>query len=367
MLVEGGKPRDRLDDIGGFVHDDNGRRAETGLHGLQAIEIHQHVVADRFRQERHGRAAGNDGKEIVPAAAHTACMFFKEFLEGDTHFLFDIAGPVHMAGNAEELGAGVVGTAEAGEPGRAAAQDRRGDRYRFDVVDGRRRAIKTDIRRERWLQTRHPLLAFKAFEKCRFLAADISPGAMMDINVEAPARARRIRPEEACVIGFVDGGLKPLALANEFTAHIDVANMRAHREGGDEAALDQLVRIVAHDVAILAGAGFGFVRVDHQVMGTAIRLLRHEGPFEAGREAGAATAAQTRLFHFVENPVTPPGDDVGRAIPIATAPRRLQAPVMEPVEIGKNTILVFKHQLSPPVCAVSEDVRLVSPPAGSDE
>ena len=45
MLVEIGQPRDRLDHVGGLVHHDHRRGAEAGLHRLQAVEIHQHVVA----------------------------------------------------------------------------------------------------------------------------------------------------------------------------------------------------------------------------------------------------------------------------------------------------------------------------------
>jgi hypothetical protein len=35
---------------------------------------------------------------------------------------------------------------------------------------------------------------------------------------------------------------------------------------GEQAALDQRVRIVAHDVAVLAGARLGFVGIDDEVM-----------------------------------------------------------------------------------------------------
>jgi len=142
--------------------------------------------------------------------------------------------------------------------------------------------------------------------------------------------------------------------------------MCAHREGGDEAAFDELLRIVTQDVAILAGTRLGLVRVHDEVMRAAIGLLRHERPFEAGREARAATAAQAGLLHLVENPVTALRDDCRRTVPIAALACSGQAPVLEPVEIGENPVLVFKHQLPPPVCGSPTEVRLVRPPAGSD-
>src|SRR5476651_208827 len=56
MLVEIGEPRDRLDDVGRLVHDDDRRRAEAALMVLQCVEIHQDRVADRLGQHRRPRA-----------------------------------------------------------------------------------------------------------------------------------------------------------------------------------------------------------------------------------------------------------------------------------------------------------------------
>ena len=82
-----------------------------------------------------------------------------------------------------------------------------------------------------------------------------------------------------------------MALGDVFAADIDVGGVRTHGEGGEEAALDQEMRIMPHDLAVLAGAGLGFVGVDHEIVRAPVRLLGHEGPFEAGRETCPATAA----------------------------------------------------------------------------
>src|SRR3546814_8048444 len=83
----------------------------------------------------------------------------------------------------------------------------------------------------------------------------------------------------------------------ELATDIDITGVRTHGEAGEQAALDQLVRVPAHDVPVLAGPGFTLVGVDDQIVRAAVRLLRHERPFEAGREAGAAAADRksTRL------------------------------------------------------------------------
>jgi len=187
----------------------------------------------------------------------------------------------------------------------------------------------------------------------------------MDVEIEVPAGARRVLAEKARRIGLVHRALQRFALADELAAHIDVAGVRIHREGSDETALDELLRIVPHDLAVFAGAGLGLVGVDDEIMRTPARILRHEGPLEARREAGATAAAQTRLLHFVDDPVAALGDDRRRAVPVAALERALKTRLAETVEIGEDAILVLKHHWPSPV-EVGIEVRLVSAPSGSE-
>ena len=113
---------------------------------------------------------------------------------------------------------------------------------------------------------------------------------MGDIEVEIPTGTGGVLAQKARVIGFVDGALQRLALADVFTADVDIAGVGVHRERGDETAFDQRVRIMAHDLAVLAGARFGFVGVDHQIGGPPVAFLGHEGPFQTRREASTTPA-----------------------------------------------------------------------------
>ena len=54
-------------------------------------------------------------------------------------------------------------------------------------------------------------------------------------------------------------------LVVELAADIDVGGAGAHGEAGDQAALDQHMRIEAQDLAILAGAGLGLVGIDDEI------------------------------------------------------------------------------------------------------
>ena len=249
-----------------------------------------------------------------------------QLAERNPHRLFDVAGPLDMAGDAEQLGADIVGPADAGEPRRAAPQDVGRHRDRLDIVDGGRAAVEADVRRERRLQPRLALLAFEAFEQRGLLAADIGAGAVGDVEIERPA-VDIVLADQLGLIGLIDRGLQVLALADELAAHIDVAGMRAHREAREQAALDQEMRVVPHDLAVLAGAGLGLVGIDHEIARPAVLgFLRHERPFQAGREARAAAAAQARGLHLVDDPVAALVDDRLGAVPGAALCARLRGP-----------------------------------------
>jgi hypothetical protein len=122
--------------------------------------------------------------------------------------------------------------------------------------------------------------------------------------------------------------------------------MRLHRERGDETAFDQEMRIVAHDLPVLAGTRLGFVGIDDQVMWPCrIRGLRHERPFEAGRETGAAAPAQARGLHLGNDPILAFVDEALGIVPGAAFARAFEAPVAEAVEIGEDAVLVGEHSL----------------------
>ena len=88
---------------------------------------------------------------------------------------------------------------------------------------------------------------------------------MMDVEVERVA-VLVVDADETRLIGLVDRTLQRIALRDILAADIDVAGMRTHREGGDQAAFDEKMGIIAHDLAVLAGAGLRLVRVDDEVM-----------------------------------------------------------------------------------------------------
>ena len=107
---------------------------------------------------------------------------------------------------------------------------------------------------------------------------------MVDIEIEVPT-VDIVLADQLSLIGLLDGGFEHFTLTDIFTANIDVTSIGLHGEAGNQAALDQQVRIMAHDLAVLAGAGLGLVGIDHQIVRAILDLFGHERPFQAGAEA----------------------------------------------------------------------------------
>ena len=102
--------------------------------------------------------------------------------------------------------------------------------------------------------------------------------------------------EQAGVPRLVDRGLQHLVLRRVLAADVDEDVARLDRVRGDQAALDQPVRDLQHDLAVLERPGLGLVGVDREV--DRLRDLvgrRDEARLASRREEGAAAAAQVRL------------------------------------------------------------------------
>ena len=169
----------------------------------------------------------------------------------------------------------------------------------------------------------------------------------MQVKVKVPTGFRSILAQKTGVIGLVNRVLQRLLLADVLPTNVDVAGIRVHRERRDQAPFDQRVRIVAHDLAVFAGAGFGFVSIHHQIRRPTIAFLGHEGPLQTGGKARTAAPTQAAVFHVLDDPVPPLFDDIGRSIPMTTRLCACQCPVVHTVKVGKDPVLVLQHSCLP--------------------
>lgn len=184
VLVEAGEAADRADDVGALIHDDDRRGAEAGLAVLQGVEVHELGVAGFLGEDGGGGAAGDDGFEVVPAAADTAAVLLDQFFERDGHFFFDRARVIDVAGDAEEFGACIALAAEAVEPVGPAAGDGWGNGDGLDVGDCRGATEQADGGGEWRLQAWLSGLAFERFDEGSFFSTDVRAHAAVDVDVK---------------------------------------------------------------------------------------------------------------------------------------------------------------------------------------
>src|SRR5699024_3402326 len=97
------------------------------------------------------------------------------------------------------------------------------------------------------------------------------------------------------LVRLTDSRLQPALTVHHFTADVDEAMVRTHRVRGNDAALDQRVRIGHHQRNVLAGARFPLISVDDEIVGLTV-VGRHEPLVHAGGEAGTSPPPQARVL-----------------------------------------------------------------------
>src|SRR5207253_1612690 len=173
-------------------------------------------------------------------------------------------------------------------------EDGRDRRDRLDVVDQRRRRIHPRDRRERGLRPRLAALALERFEERRLFAADVGAGAAVDHDLDAAQQAGLPR--------LVERRLEHLVLLRILAADVDEDVLRLDRVRRDEAALEQPVRDLEHDLAVLERPRLGLVGADRDVdrLGDLVGR-RDEARLAARREEGAAAATEVRLDELLDD------------------------------------------------------------------
>ena len=173
---------------------------------------------------------------------------------------------------------------------------------------------------------------------------------MMAIKLEGKFAAEDALAEVAGRACLGQRLLETLVLDPYLAMDIVVSGADSHGISRDDHPLDEDVRVVADDVAILEGARLALVRVAHQVLGAG-ELPRHETPLQPGREARAAAAAQGGFLHLGDDRVRRDffRDDLAQRLITAARLIVLEAPVRA-VEARHDYCVgaVFKHFSSAP-------------------
>ena len=312
VRVEVRQPLQAAHRAAGLVHDDDGAGPQHGAGLGNGVIVHCQVHHHVAGNDRGRRTAGDDHLQLA-AITHPARQF-QQLGKGRAQRNLIVAGTLDVATDRKDLGAAVVGLAGFQEGLAAIADDPGHRREGLGVVDGGGLAVQAEAGREWRLEARLALLAFQRLQQRGFFAADVGAETVVGIQVE-----REVGPEDA--IPQITGSaclrqrlLEALVDAEDLAVNVVVARADAHRVGSDRHALDDDVRVVAQDVAVLEGARLALVRVADEVL-LARELPRHETPFQAGGKARATPAPQSGGLHF--------GDDfLGRHRLLAVCPQQ---------------------------------------------
>ena len=183
--------------------------------------------------------------------------------------------------------------------GAAHAQDHRDVHQRLDVVDQRRAAVQALDGRERRLQARVAALALERVEQRGLLAADVGAGAAVHDEVDRVVGAEDVLAEVAGRARLGHRRVEHVGLVGVLAADEDERLVGADRVGADDDPLDEQMRVLLHQLAVLERAGLGLVGVADEVL--VHRPLGDEGHLLAHREAGAAAAADARVEHLLQH------------------------------------------------------------------
>merc|ERR1719195_2111452 len=340
VLVEHCKPCNCLNHICLLVHDNDCRCPQTCLLCHQVVKVHQNFVTNRLGDEGSGAASRDDTKQVVPATDHSAAVALDQLLEGDAHLLLHRAGVVHVARDVEQLGAGVPGAAHAGEPVSSPPADGGGHGDSLDVGHSGGTAEDTDVSGEWGLQAGLALLTLQALDQGGLLSADVGASTTMHKEVEVIAGATGVGSQEASVVGLSDGLLQVRGLVVELSSDVDVASPGSHGGASHQTALNKSVRVVPHDLAVLASSRLALVSVDHQVLGAAVVWLVHEAPLEAAGEASTTPPSQTAGLDLVDDPLATLLHDLLGLVPLPALHSSLEPPVMAAIDVGEDSVSI---------------------------
>ena len=298
MTVEVQKVHGEPHHADAVVEHDEPRGAEQRSGFLNGVEACRCVELIRQHQ-RHGRSAGDDRFQRA-IAAHPAGVVVDQLAQRRIHRRFVHARLLHMPADAIELRAAVLLGTKLRKPLRTIQQDERHVAERLDVIDRRRALIKALDGRKRRLEPRLRALSFERFDECGFFTRLIRTGATMNEHVAIESAAEDVLPEIAGRVRLLELGLEDLLHVVELAADVDVGDLRADRVAGNRAPFDQQMRVALHQHVILERAGLALVGVAADVFRLR-RVLEHELPLHAGREAGAAAAAEAGGLHLLDD------------------------------------------------------------------
>merc|ERR1712045_248925 len=193
----------------------------------------------------------------------------------------------------------------------------------LDIGDCGGTAEHANISREWRLQTGVTLLSLQRLDKSCLLTTDVGSGTAMNEQIKVVSAATGVLPQEPGIVGLSDGHLEVAGLVVELSSDVDVAGPGSHGSASHQTALHQCVRIVSHNLPVLASSGLSLV-IDDQILGSPVTRLVHEGPLHTGGESGTTTASQSGGLDLIDDPVSALLHDLLGLVPLTSGHGALQ-------------------------------------------
>ena len=122
----------------------------------------------------------------------------------------------------------------------------------------------------------------------------------MRVDIEVETAAEDILAKQAGLACLGQGRLETLVGLPELATDVVVPGNCTDRITADDHALDQGMRVVAQDIAILEGTRLALVRIAHHVAVARCSAV-DEAPLEPRRETRTATTAQTGFLYRLDD------------------------------------------------------------------
>ena len=268
------------------------------------------------RQESAGRTRWRESLEL-PAAPDALAIFlaFDEFAQGQAHGHLVDARSIEIAGDREKPAAFRAVDAFVRVGLAALDRDEWDPGIGFDVADECRHVQQAVGFQLRGHVARLTAPVGHGLDERALLAADVAAGADENGHRERAAEFLRVRAAHPERFRTPDLGAAAFDLFGVFVPDVDEALRRFGEQSRDDHRLDDRVRVAQENLAVLERARFAFVAVDdderaviHLAAAQAADGVAHVLPFLAGRDAGAAEAAQVGRVEFLEKGSGPAAD-----------------------------------------------------------
>lgn len=122
-----------------------------------------------------------------------------------------------------------------------------------------------------------------------------------------------------------------------------------HGTASNKTSLNKLVRVLPHDLTVLAGTRLALVSVDNQVSrgGAVLPALGvHEGPLHSTGETSTTASSQTGGLDLGDDPVMSLDNHFLGLVPVTVLHGALEVGAVVAVQVGEDAILVLQAALA---------------------